>query len=235
VPSTGVWILVAEPERRRRWERVLARFGWPLEPGGLDSLLRSEASVALVLLDAAPIRPLTEALVAIRSRSGSRCILATSAALLSNAAVIEALEQGVDDYFPESLDDRLIQAKIGAHLRRMPAALASTLETISASTGDVKLDKRARRVSVKNGRESWKDIDDLTPTEFSLLWLMIERRDAILERSLALESIWGDRAEHVGQGTVDKHVESLRRKLGPMGRRIRTVYGSGYLFSGEPA
>ena len=32
--------------------------------------------------------------------------------------------------------------------------------------------------------------------------------------------------------TVDKHVETLRRKLGPFGKRFETIVRVGYLFRG---
>jgi DNA-binding response OmpR family regulator len=35
-------------------------------------------------------------------------------------------------------------------------------------------------------------------------------------------------------GTVDKHIESLRKKLGPYGSMIRTVYGLGYALRESP-
>jgi len=45
-----------------------------------------------------------------------------------------------------------------------------------------------------------------------------------------MEDIWRERSGHVNLETIDKHVETLRHKLGAYGKNIRTVYGTGYTY-----
>ena len=68
----------------------------------------------------------------------------------------------------------------------------------------------------------------MTPTEFQLLALFLERSGKVLERRFIVEAVWQGEGEDIHPGTVDKHIESLRRKLGRSGTLVRTVYGVGY-------
>ena len=50
-----------------------------------------------------------------------------------------------------------------------------------------------------------------------------------------MEEIWKERSGQVNCETIDKHVETLRHKLGPYGKYVKTVYGSGYMYKAEGA
>jgi DNA-binding response OmpR family regulator len=52
----------------------------------------------------------------------------------------------------------------------------------------------------------------------------------VFARSRLLEQVWGHRVA-AGERTVDSHVRSIRRKLGP--GVIRTVHGVGYALDTE--
>ena len=67
-------------------------------------------------------------------------------------------------------------------------------------------------------------------TEFNLLTLFLEQPGKVLERRFIMETVWKGEEPDIRPGTVDKHVESLRRKLGKHGAKLRTVYGVGYAF-----
>lgn len=47
-----------------------------------------------------------------------------------------------------------------------------------------------------------------------------------------MEKVWGYEAGGFDR-TVDTHVLRLRKKLGPLGERIETVWGVGYRFAAE--
>jgi DNA-binding response OmpR family regulator len=73
---------------------------------------------------------------------------------------------------------------------------------------------------------------DLTPKEFDLLSMLAEQPGRAYSRDYLLQRIWG--AEYVGfDRTVDTHVVRLRKKLGPFGSRVATVWGVGYKLRGE--
>lgn len=147
---------------------------------------------------------------------------------LSNQQIAGFLEAGADDFIPEDIDDRILTAKLKAHLRRMLPSLARAMEKLESPRGSIHVDRASRIVQAKTPSGGWGEIENLTPKEFEVLCLLLESRGSAVERRQMLERIWLDKSARVNVETVDKHVESLRRKLGVHGKKIRTVYGVGY-------
>ncbi|TBR25764.1 winged helix family transcriptional regulator [bacterium] len=74
----------------------------------------------------------------------------------------------------------------------------------------------------------------LTRLEFELLAFLLKNKDRVLKRVEILEAVW-KYPQEVETRTLDKHVETLRRKLGDSGRRLKTIHGVGYrFFDAEP-
>jgi DNA-binding response OmpR family regulator len=73
---------------------------------------------------------------------------------------------------------------------------------------------------------------DLTPKEFDLLALLLRNPGRAFSRDYLIEKVWGYDAAGSDR-TVDTHVLRLRKKLGPLGDRIDTVWGVGYRFRSE--
>ena len=69
----------------------------------------------------------------------------------------------------------------------------------------------------------------LTRLEFDLATYLVRNKDKALTRAEILDAVW-KYPQDVETRTLDKHVETLRRKLSPAGARIRTVHGVGYRF-----
>lgn len=66
----------------------------------------------------------------------------------------------------------------------------------------------------------------LTPREFALLAVLLQRHDCVLTRAELLQAAW--HYDIPGRSrTVDVHISRLRRKLG-LGDVIQTVYRQGY-------
>jgi DNA-binding response OmpR family regulator len=71
---------------------------------------------------------------------------------------------------------------------------------------------------------------DLTRTEFALLHLLLRSRGRAFSREYLRQTVWGE--PHVdGDRSVDNAVLRLRKKLGPLGDAIETVWGVGYRFA----
>jgi DNA-binding response OmpR family regulator len=129
---------------------------------------------------------------------------------------VHALGLGADDYVTKPFWPEELLARIQARLRRPSIERADRIES-----GDVTIDVRARRVRV--GSEEI----DLTRVEFDLLVALARRMGAALPRSWLVEHVLDPDRE--GQGrTLDVHVSRLRKKLGPAGGRVATVWGVGY-------
>lgn len=70
---------------------------------------------------------------------------------------------------------------------------------------------------------------DLTPKEFELLSLLVASPGKPYSREQLLDRIWTNEYE-VTDRTIDTHVLRLRKKLGPYGPSIQTVWGFGYKY-----
>jgi two-component system OmpR family response regulator len=127
---------------------------------------------------------------------------------------VAGLDAGADDYLvkPFAFDELL--ARLRALTRRPDAVRPALLEA-----GGLTLDPAAR--TVRRGDDSV----DLTPREFALLELLMERVGEAVSRFEVLERVWDDGYEH-RSNVIDVYVGYLRDKLGA--EAIETVRGVGY-------
>lgn len=136
---------------------------------------------------------------------------------------------GADDYVVKPFSLRVLLARIEAVLRRFQAGSAPEDEVIESC--GIKVDAGARTVSVR-GKEV-----RLTRKEFDLLAVFLRRPGRVLKTGYLLETVWGyDPADYNDPHTIEVHLSSLRRKLGPAAaKRIVSVKGVGYRFDGDPS
>jgi len=132
------------------------------------------------------------------------------------------LAVGADDYVTKPFSSRELVARVRALLRR--AGRAPAAADVPVRVGGLVVDPATRRVT-HDGHEA-----HLTPTEFELLHRLAQAPHVVFARARLLEQVWGHRVA-AGERTVDSHVRSIRRKLGP--GVIRTVHGVGYALDTE--
>ncbi|MBI1883747.1 MAG: response regulator transcription factor [Chlamydiae bacterium] len=136
---------------------------------------------------------------------------------------VVGLELGADDYMVKPFSPRELVLRIKAILRRVSVE-ASPKEILEV--GALKIDIPRHEVTFqKRGIE-------LTPMEFKLLCVLIERRGRVQSRDRLLADVWDVHAE-IDTRTIDTHVKRLREKLGKAGDGIETVRGMGYKFKEE--
>lgn len=145
---------------------------------------------------------------------------------------VVGLQTGADDYLPKPFDPQELIARARAILRRTsPAALRSGETGDVYSVADVILDTRAR--TVRRGGS----IVELTAAEFDLLRAFLRSAGRVIGREELFRDVL-DREFLVFDRSIDNHVSSLRKKLGPPpggGERIRAVRNAGYVYAAPEA
>jgi two-component system, OmpR family, alkaline phosphatase synthesis response regulator PhoP len=117
---------------------------------------------------------------------------------------VMGLEIGADDYVTKPFSLRELLARVKAVLRRVADRESGISEYRFAS---IVLNFR-RYEATKGGRKL-----ELTPLEFDLLRLLINKKGQVLTRDEILDAIWGADNLHVAARTVDTHIANIRRKI----------------------
>jgi two-component system alkaline phosphatase synthesis response regulator PhoP len=230
-----IYLLSREPDGAwaRRWRWLVKQAGWDALVVHVREMQTqiSDTMPAIALLDpmAAAIEP-GRIFRQIKETLPRVHLIATFPSTHPARLVVEALESGADDWIDENLNERLIEAKFKVHLRRLLPILSAAMATTVSPRGLLRIDDLRRCAEINQGG-AWKPLPPMTATELGLLRLLVRRSGIVLERQFILETLWGEKATHIRSGTIDKHVESLRRKLGALGKNIRTVYGTGYRYA----
>jgi len=130
---------------------------------------------------------------------------------------IEGLESGADDYIVKPFAFAELKARVEAVSRR-----SSVRPSPKVSVGDLSLDLTNHRVLLGQ-----REIE-LTPTEFSILELLLRHHGQVVTRKMLCEHVWG--FEWDGPtNVIEVHITRLRRKLdNDQESRISTVRGRGY-------
>ena len=147
------------------------------------------------------------------------------------------LEVGADDYVPKPFSMRELLARTRAALRRVAlesqrgaAAVAAAADGAGRAAaivhGPLRIDPGAHTATLDGVPLH------LTPKEFDLLLLFASHPGRAFSRDFLVERIWDNDFDGY-ERAVDTHIRRLRRKLGPLGDRIATVWGVGYRFTPE--
>jgi DNA-binding response OmpR family regulator len=135
----------------------------------------------------------------------------------------DGLDVGADDYLTKPFSYVVLVARLRALLRRGGARRPAILEA-----GDLTLDPAARRVTRGD------DEIALTPKEFGLLELLLQRRGEVVPKAEILAHVW-DANEDADPNVVEVYIGYLRRKVdAPYGRSaLQTVRGAGYRLAAD--
>jgi DNA-binding response OmpR family regulator len=133
---------------------------------------------------------------------------------------IAGLEIGADDYITKPFNQTELVARVKAVLRRVDWR---DKKEVALRDGQLAVDMEKHSVHMDA-----KPLD-LSPKEFDLLVSLLRNHGKVMTRAELSETVWGH--EYFGNTrTVDVHVGRLRKKLGKMGEKIRTVERIGYRY-----
>jgi len=150
------------------------------------------------------------------------------------------LEVGADDYVVKPFGIRELMARVRALLRRVAL---DTMATDNGTTAPVEVGNEGSlppapppivrgelRIDQADRAATLEGVPlDLTLKEYDLLVLLASHPGRAFSRDFLLERLWGDDYEGFDR-TVDTHIMRLRKKLGPLGEKVVTVWGVGYRF-----
>ena len=139
---------------------------------------------------------------------------------------VVGLELGADDYVIKPAEPRVLLARARALLRRGEAFDNSPTEL---ALGLLSICRTSHHVSLAGQRVI------LTTQEFGLLWLLACTAGQVLSRDTIYQELRGLEYDGLDR-TVDVCISHLRKKLNDDSespRRIKTVWGKGYLFAAE--
>lgn len=154
----------------------------------------------------------------------NRCVILMLSAKDTEKDIVNGLKAGADDYLTKPFGMQEFMARVEALLRRFRVNNAPLL----LDFGDLKIDLVQRRVLFKD------EFIDLTPQEFSLLYILAQAQGNPLSRTELLRRAWPEAIDN--PRTIDTHVLSLRKKIERDPRQpnlIQTVRNVGYRFNLE--
>jgi two-component system, OmpR family, KDP operon response regulator KdpE len=138
-----------------------------------------------------------------RIRAISRVPIIVLSATNAEAAKVDALDSGADDYVTKPIRVNEFLARVRAALRRSGEDAA---EVTDLEVGAFRVDLTTRRIYV-GGLEV-----RLTPKEFDLFVYLVRHPNRVIEHRRLLEAVWGESSR--------EHPEYLRVFIGQLRKKI---------------
>ena len=227
--AARILVVDDEPQIRRIMRTTLTGAGYEVEDAktGEDALVKvRDYRPDLVILDIN--MPGMGGLAACKElRSDPNIAIVMLTVHNTEAAKVQALDAGADDFVTKPFSTPELLARIRAVLRRVPLAQSSPSRL---RVGDLWIDFGARKVTQGAATQH------LTPKELDLLRYLTQHANEAIPHRQLLQAVWGpDYGDQVDY--LRAFIKSLRKKIEPNPDRpkyITTEPWVGYRFNGSP-
>ena len=158
-------------------------------------------------------------------RQWHSCPIIFVSCLDDSDTIVEALAMGGDDYLVKPFDNRVLDAKIQANIRRVRMDAKKKTKNELKCKGFT-LDAN-RHVLLRGGQEI-----ALVPMEFQILSFLMQHPMEHFTASELYEKVWG-KPSYGDTRTVAVHIYNLRKKTegdSSQARYIQSEWGLGYSF-----
>ncbi|MDD4296479.1 MAG: VanR-ABDEGLN family response regulator transcription factor [Ruminiclostridium sp.] len=144
---------------------------------------------------------------------------------------ITGLTLGADDYMTKPFQPLEMIARVKAQLRRFTKynTVEPRREENTIVFSGLVLDKDKHECILNEKSLS------LTPTEFSILWVLASSRGRVVSSEELFQEVWGDKYFTNSNNTVMVHIRHIREKMNDSAEHpkyIKTVWGVGYKIEG---
>ncbi|CCO23838.1 response regulator [Maridesulfovibrio hydrothermalis] len=227
-------ILIVDDDSKLRdlLTQYLEGYGYTVNtlPSGEKILetIRTEPPAIIILDIMMPGKDGLEVLRGLRPHSNIPVIMLTAKG--EDTDRIVGLELGADDYISKPFNPRELLARIKAVLRRAHDNGAAG----ENNSGQIKIAGIVLHIAHQKLEIEGKSLE-LSSTEFRLLKALMENPGKPLTRDDLMTSVWG-KDFNAFDRSIDVHISKLRAILKPYPAhesRIKTVWGTGYMFVGE--
>lgn len=137
---------------------------------------------------------------------------------------ITGLTMGADDYITKPFLPLEVMARVKAQIRRYKKynfQEEKAEETLLTYVG-IELNVKSRECFVN------KKLVSLTPSEFAILRVLLEKQGEVIESEKLLQLVWNNEYYAKNNNTITVHIRHLREKLGDKTQKpkyIKTVWG----------
>lgn len=148
-----------------------------------------------------------------------------------NIDKITGLTIGADDYITKPFQMLELMARVKAQLRRVTKYNQQDVKMNEnvIIIGGLVVDKENHECTINDKQLS------LTPTEFSILWVLCKNRGKVVDSEKLFEEVWGEKYFVNSTNTIMVHIRHLRDKMKDSAENpkyIKTVWGVGYKIEG---
>ena len=131
--------------------------------------------------------------------------------------LLKGFDSGADDYLRKPFDFRELVHRIQSLIKRNSVEKSDLM-----SVEDVELDSKSYKVTRAG------EAVDLNNKEFGVFEYLLRNRGSVVSQEELLEHVWDEQIDSFTQ-TVRTNIKTLRKKLDPDKKIIKTVKGRGYV------